>query len=228
VNRRTRWLLVTVVGAAICVIAAAGLALGQHDLATARDFGPAPPPAISDPATRGRPVPGDPRLRPTTPNPRSSALSPVRPVSAPPVRLAIPALTVTATVQSVASVDGVLTVPDDISQVGWWAGSAAPGAASGTVVIDGHVDSATDGLGALFHLTDLRPGDLITLTTLQGTLFTYTVTMRRTTPKFGGMPADLFTTGGPARLALITCGGPFDTTTRSYRDNVVVIATPTP
>ena len=36
----------------------------------------------------------------------------------------------------------------------------------------------------------------------------------------------VFDRTGPARLALITCGGEFDEDLRSYRDNVVVLASP--
>jgi hypothetical protein len=38
--------------------------------------------------------------------------------------------------------------------------------------------------------------------------------------------AELFTRTGPARLVLLTCGGPFDERARSYRDNLVVVAEP--
>ena len=40
------------------------------------------------------------------------------------------------------------------------------------------------------------------------------------------LPADYFGRGGPSRLVLITCGGTFDSSTRHYRDNVVVVAEP--
>jgi len=43
------------------------------------------------------------------------------------------------------------------------------------------------------------------------------------------LPVDrLFTRSGPPRLTLVTCGGPFQTERRSYRDNVVVTAEPVP
>jgi hypothetical protein len=35
-----------------------------------------------------------------------------------------------------------------------------------------------------------------------------------------------FARDGPPRLALVTCGGPFDERTRHYRDNVVITAEP--
>jgi hypothetical protein len=36
----------------------------------------------------------------------------------------------------------------------------------------------------------------------------------------------LFSPAGPARLALVTCGGAYDARTRSYAENTVVYAVP--
>jgi len=38
----------------------------------------------------------------------------------------------------------------------------------------------------------------------------------------------LFRTDGPPMLTLVTCGGPFDSATHHYRDNIVVSAAPIP
>ena len=99
-----------------------------------------------------------------------------------------------------------------------------PGAGSGTVVIDGHVDSASQGRGALFPLSHAQPGDVITVKTARGP-FDYTVVARRAYLK-SRLPADLFATDGRARLVLITCGGGFDPRKRHYDSNVVVYAVP--
>ena len=41
------------------------------------------------------------------------------------------------------------------------------------------------------------------------------------------LPLDeVFQRSGPPRLVLITCGGPFDRTTGSYQENIVVTAVP--
>lgn len=39
------------------------------------------------------------------------------------------------------------------------------------------------------------------------------------------LPEELFSRSGRHRIALVTCGGEFDPDVRSYRDNVVVLAT---
>ena len=122
--------------------------------------------------------------------------------------------------------DGVLEVPEDPADVGWWAGGARPGDRSGTLVIDGHVDSATLGVGALGRLSDLRAGDRIMIGTSTGVTLAYRVTALRVLEKAPGLPASLFDRTGPARLVLISCGGPFDEAAKSYLDNIAVVALP--
>jgi len=39
------------------------------------------------------------------------------------------------------------------------------------------------------------------------------------------LPASLWVTTGQPKLALVTCGGPFDATTGHYSDNLIVWAT---
>lgn len=82
--------------------------------------------------------------------------------SPPPVRLRLPRLDIDAQVLPVSvGADGLLGVPDNPRQLGWWSGGDRPGMPSGSVVIDGHVDSAALGLGALFRLSEARPGDAV-------------------------------------------------------------------
>ena len=170
---------------------------------------------------------------PSVPNGRTLSSASSRPdvgppvVLEPPTALAIPALRVQATVVPVDSASEILGVPADPAQVGWWTGSALPGATSGSVVIDGHIDSAATGPGAFFQLADLHIDDLLIVTTATGDRRNYAVTGGRTYLKTDGLPPDLFATTGPPRLVLITCGGSFDRSTGSYSDNIVVFATPT-
>ncbi|SDO62480.1 Sortase family protein [Nakamurella panacisegetis] len=143
-----------------------------------------------------------------------------------PVLLQLPTLRVTAPVQPVDVVGGELQVPDDPRTVGWWRASAPPGSPVGSTVVDGHIDSATAGLGALFHLADLDPGDEVSVRTSAGRVVPYTVRARRVYVKSAGLPAEIFTRSGPPRLVLISCGGPFDAAAHSYQDNIIVFATP--
>lgn len=97
---------------------------------------------------------------------------------------------------------------------------------SGSVVIDGHVDSAAFGVGALFRLRDARPGDDIVVTNVAGVTTRYSVVARRTYAKTTLPVTEIFAADVDPRLVLLTCGGPFDPTTRHYADNVVVYAVP--
>jgi hypothetical protein len=145
--------------------------------------------------------------------------------AAAPVRLAVPSLAVDAAVVPVGiQPGGELAVPDDPSLVGWWQGGARPGAALGTTVLDGHVDSYLTGSGALFHVADLRPGATVSLGTSAGSL-TYVVQAVRSYPK-QALPADVFDTTGQPRLVIITCGGEFDQLTRQYSHNIVAYGVP--
>jgi len=156
--------------------------------------------------------------------PRPATLAAGRP-GGPPRRLQLAALSVDAPVEPVGvASDGSLGVPVDVHTLGWWDHSAPAGATAGTTVIDGHVDSAITGPGALFHLAGTPLGASITLTSASRT-FRYTVQARRSYPK-SRLPADVFTRTGPARLVLVTCGGSFDTTAGHYSNNIVVYATP--
>ena len=122
--------------------------------------------------------------------------------------------------------DGLLAVPANPRQLGWWSGSARPGLASGSVVIDGHVDSASLGLGALFRLREARPGDQIVLENAAGESTAYRVVARRSYPKTSLPVAQVFAATVGPRLVLLTCGGAFDQATHHYADNIVVYAVP--
>lgn len=145
-----------------------------------------------------------------------------------PAVLTLPSLRVTAVVQSVTSADGVLAVPEDPAQVGWWSSGARPGAANGSTVIDGHIDSAVLGEGALFRLAELEPGDPVEVRTTTGTVVRYQVQVqaRRVYEKGQGLATEVFDQEVAPRLVLISCGGPFDSEARSYLDNIVVYAIP--
>jgi len=142
-----------------------------------------------------------------------------------PLRLVVPALHLDVPVVAVQIADGILAVPDNVHTIGWWSGGAAPGDRSGTVVLDGHVDDARQGVGALAAVARLPLGGSVTVLTSYGDV-RYTVRARRTYPK-DALPADLFNAAATPRLALITCSGTFDRTTGHYQDNLVVYATAT-
>jgi hypothetical protein len=143
-----------------------------------------------------------------------------------PVAVALPGRNVSAPVVPTGTTpDGALVVPDPPTTVGWWSPGALAGATSGTTVLAGHVDSAAAGLGAFAVLRQVGVGERVELRGADGRTLAYRVVARRQLEK-AELPADLFAHGGPPRLALITCGGRFDRTTRHYTDNVIVYTEP--
>ncbi|MCU0307314.1 MAG: sortase [Thermoleophilia bacterium] len=120
---------------------------------------------------------------------------------------------------------GLLDVPADIRRTSWWRDGAAPGQPRGNVLIAGHVDSAARGAGAFFRLKDARAGTRIEVRTADGRTRAYRVTGVRVMPK-DRLPTDIWSISGPARLVLVTCGGPFSPAIGRYVDNVVVTAVP--
>ena len=145
----------------------------------------------------------------------------------PPSLLRIPALGVTALIEPVVIAQGVLGAPDNPKVLGWWADGAVPGSQRGSAVIDGHVDSAASGPGALFQLRTLKPGDKVIVTEGQKTV-EFEIAALREYPKADLSSAGVFDQTVPGRLVLITCGGRFDYHKHSYDDNVVAFAVPKP
>ncbi|MGX8906242.1 class F sortase [Streptomyces netropsis] len=108
--------------------------------------------------------------------------------------------------------------------VGWYRGGPQPGSA-GAAVLVGHLD--TPRARAVFYdLSELKPGETITVARVDGTSAEFTVedvsvyTKDRFDARkvYGPREADR------AELRLITCGGDYDRVRHSYSANVVVSA----
>ncbi|MBC7267234.1 MAG: class F sortase [Streptomyces sp.] len=121
--------------------------------------------------------------------------------------------------------DGSLALPGDVRAAGWWPLGAGTGAAHGTLLIAGHVDTRQDGLGPFAALHALPMGARIEVTGADNAVRAYRVTARRTYRQ-ERLPRDLFTGDGAHRLVLVTCAGPYDRTTGRYRRNLVLYAGP--
>jgi sortase (surface protein transpeptidase) len=140
-----------------------------------------------------------------------------------PVRVRIPAIGVDSELTPVG-VDGsgALLPPADFSVAGWFAAGPAPGEV-GPAVLAGHVDDRT-GPAVFFRLEDLRAGDQVVVVRADGQPVVFTVTRVAAYPKTDFPTAEVYGPTPGAELRLITCGGTFDRTRRSYTDNVVVYA----
>jgi sortase family protein len=194
----------------VAVLVAGGLALG------ADRPGEAAPPA---PVARTR-SPAPPPASPTW----TVAPAVPAPASARPVRLRIPAIGVDSRIVNIG-VDrtGALVPPRSADVTGWFAAGPAPGTI-GPALLAAHVDSQA-GPGVFFRLTELRPGDVVTVDRTGAGPVSYVVTSSTHVPKTA-FPTDLVYSPKPvAMLRLVTCGGSFDRTARSYRENIIVNAT---
>jgi hypothetical protein len=162
------------------------------------------------------------------PAPASHPADPVpEPAAPPPLRLAVPGAGIDAPVDPVGvAADGSMQLPADVHRVGWYRFGPAPGDGRGSVVLAGHVDAWDQGLGSLGRLRSVQPGDAVEVTGAAGQVSRYRVVTRQLLVKRQVPLAELFTRAGAPRLVLLTCGGPFDETARSYRDNLVVVAEP--
>jgi sortase (surface protein transpeptidase) len=171
------------------------------------------------------------------PSPRPAAPAPVatrstRPATAttglaraaaPPVRIRIPAIGVSAAVVRLGlNRDGTLQVPADFGVTGWFTGGPAPGE-TGPAVIAGHIDSRR-GPAVFYRLHALRRGDEVAVERADGTTVQFAVEGSAQYPKRAFPTEAVFGPSPDPLLRLITCGGSFDRSRRSYRDNVVVTA----
>jgi hypothetical protein len=123
---------------------------------------------------------------------------------------------------------GSILVPEDVLVTGWFDASRRLAAPYGSTVIVGHRDSATQGTGALYAIEELPPGTSLTVTDRSGVEHAFVIESVELIDK-AVLPAEaprIFTHRGPYRLVLITCGGAFDETARSYLSNVVITALP--
>ena len=143
--------------------------------------------------------------------------------TAPPVRLRIPFIGVDTGLEALGRApDLSIEVPRLPNSAGWWAGGPRPGQV-GPAVILGHVDSKT-GPAVFFRLGELEAGDEVLVDRADGTTAHFLVTSLERYHK-AEFPSELvYYPTVEAELRLVTCGGPFDSSTGHYRDNVVVFA----
>lgn len=144
-----------------------------------------------------------------------------------PFSLDIPAIKAEAPIVEMGtSADRELDPPLPPTTVGWWKYGAKPGAATGTAIIAGHINYSGVA-GALAEIGRLNPGDKVIVHGMRNgkkTELTFTITGVRTYSKKTLPWQQIFNQQVSGRLALVTCGGPFDASTGNYLDNIVAYA----
>lgn len=139
-----------------------------------------------------------------------------------PVQLLIPSLDVHRAVEGVGvNRAGVLSLPVNAWNAGWYTGGPVPGA-PGDAVIEGH--AGYPGQPMIFgRLVLLKPGDRIIVVLADRTRQLFLVASITTVP-VGSAPAGMAEPYGPPRLTLITCTGHFDHDSYSYSRRLVLEA----
>lgn len=196
---------------------------------------PAPPQPVTEAATTPSPTPTSPSTpnTPGTPTSPATSASPGTPRSgggrglelkrSEPVRIGIPKLGVSASIEHLElDDDGAMQVPKDPAKAGWFSPSVTPGVV-GSSIIAGHV-TWNQAPAVFFKLGDLDRGNTIEIARRDGGTAVFTV------ERVGRFSKDAFPTDQvydgakyPA-LRLITCGGEYDTVHHRYLDNIVVWA----
>ena len=141
-----------------------------------------------------------------------------------PVRVQIPRIGMNAAVEQVGlEADGTMSVPKSWWTVGWYKLGYKIGEA-GSAVLSGHYDTNTGAPAVFFRVGSLSPGDTITVTTSNGSVFKYRVIRKESYP-WNQMPLQtIFNSSGKAWLNLITCSGTWDRATQNYSHRTVVYA----
>ena len=234
---RVRWLW-----RAVAVLAVGGAVLfdaprPSSDVPAPSAFGEAPvatPPVVpSPPAGPSQPLvdlpaPVVPRgaLEPLPVVPVTSGLLPA--VSSdpvlPPVRLRVPSLGIDAPVAAVGYDAGEMEIPPRADPVGWYRYGPSPGR-PGSAVLAAHVAWRGQS-GAFADLRLAAPGSLVEVEFADGAVRRFRVVALASYDKEGLPVAEIFRRDGRPALTLITCGGAFNPSLRSFADNVVAYAVP--
>jgi sortase (surface protein transpeptidase) len=147
-----------------------------------------------------------------------------------PNRIEIPKIDATAPIIPVGTTpDDELDVPLNPRTVGWWKYGAKPGATIGTAILAGHINYAGV-TGSMAAIGKLNPGDQVYVFGKQNADNRHEVKFRvtgvRTYHKTRLPYKQIFDQKSVGRIAIVTCGGPFDASTGNYLDNIVVFAVP--
>jgi LPXTG-site transpeptidase (sortase) family protein len=141
-----------------------------------------------------------------------------------PIRLIIPSIDVDTKVQRVGiAKSGNMSPPNNFTDVGWYKYGTVPGY-KGSAVMAGHVDNALALAGVFKHLDEVEKGDEVQVRTEGGKTLRFVV-VSVNTYNYRNVPTEvIFNQNDKARLRLITCGGKWVQSDKSYDTRVVVTA----
>ena len=143
-----------------------------------------------------------------------------------PVHLKIPKINVDAGFQyNGLTPDGVMEIPNNVVDIGWFTGSVRPGE-KGTSVITGHVAQIRGGVltkpGVFINLKELGVGDTLTVLNDKGESFTFVVRETRNYDPSADATDVFMAKDNGAHLNIITCEGTWHPDQLSYSQRLVV------
>lgn len=223
-GRRGRFLATTAaVLLAVSGIVAIGVGYAAQQSPPSPPASAANPPSASATSTPG--TPSSPGKSGATGRPAPATRGPLLSRSTP-VRLDIPALGAHSDLLQLGlNADRTVQVPPlgRDSKAGWYKYSPTPGQLGPSIIL-GHIDSAKYGPGIFFKLGALRPGNTVSVTRADRKVAVFRVDRVVEYPKAHFPTLDVYGNTDHAALRLITCGGKFDPSKRSYEDNIVAYA----
>ncbi|UEL28900.1 class F sortase [Pseudarthrobacter sp. L1SW] len=176
---------------------------------------PAPVQSESPAAAGTAPVPDIP-VRPATPESTAAAPSPVS--------LTVAGTSIDMPVVPVGVVEGgAMEIPDAFDRAGWYRFGPAPGAAAGTAVIAGHIDTKSD-TAPFSQLKTVAAGTLVQVGRQGAPALNYRVVSVELMAKDRFDGSSVFRRSGPHELKVVTCGGKWLDERMDYSDNVIVTA----
>ena len=138
-----------------------------------------------------------------------------------PLAMSIPAIGLSVPLSQLGiNPDHTVQVPTNFQEPGWYKFGPSPGQLGSSVIL-GHVDSYL-GPAVFFRLRSLRPGDKVDVSLADGVITHFVVRQVAMYPKADFPTLSVYGSHGYSALQLVTCGGVFDSQSRSYLSNVVV------
>lgn len=153
----------------------------------------------------------------------TSSVGPTMGAIGEPVGLDIPSVGIKAAIVPIALEGEELNPPGDVKKVGWWTGSAEPGAENGQSLMTGH--AVHTGGGVMNHLGDVNRGASVTVTSKdKSTSYIVQKVFVWSKAEVEKHSEDLFTPDyHQGRLVLVTCA---DWDGHVWESNVIVFAQP--
>lgn len=154
----------------------------------------------------------------------STSTSAAKKLVAAPISISVPSIRAKSSLVALDIRNGAIDVPpvSRPQQAGWYVQSPRPGD-SGPAIILGHVDGGGHE-GVFYRLHSIKVGAEIYVNRADGSTVTFHVTRTAQVKKTAFPASDVYGNTADAEIRLITCGGTFDRSARSYRDSIIVWA----